>query len=185
MGSTSALVEYYQPLLGIEQVDTTIKATLLIMPRVEMESISRSRFLDLIAAIYRKHYVEWYSIYPDTASQYRQRVDEMLAALEKRLPGRSEIQLRRPDRDFTDDLISKEPPLRDALSYLAKLVASGFAAAGFQILLHHYMAFPISLMIGIPASVFILLAVTVSLTDRKRFEAFKLLVSLVTNFFNR
>lgn len=73
VGFYEALVNYKQPLLGLEHPDTAIQATLLVLPRVEMDAISRSRFLELISAIYRKHYAEWYSIYTDTADEYKRK----------------------------------------------------------------------------------------------------------------
>jgi hypothetical protein len=185
VGFYEALVNYKQPLLGLEHPDTAIQATLLVLPRVEMDAISRSRFLELISAIYRKHYAEWYSIYTDTAHEYKRKVDELFVELEGELARQKVVTLRRPERDFIDSPVNSGPPLRGALLYFAKILASGIAAAAFHMLLKHQSEFPTVWMIGIPLSVFVLLAITISLTDKKRFEAFKLLVSLVSKFFDR
>ena len=185
IGFCEVLAEYWQPLLGVEHQDTSVKATLLILPRVEMQTISRARLLELVSAIYRKHYVEWYSVYKDTEKQYRDQTEQLFADLEKHLANKHEIQLRGLERSFTDGALPKSPPLREALFYMAKIAISAVAAAAFPFFLRHYQEFPTAWIIVIPVSIFVLLVVTVSLTDKKRFEAFKLLVSLVSKFFDR
>lgn len=185
VGFCEVVAEYRQPLLGCEYPDTVLKATLLILPRVEMETISRVRLLELVSAIYRKHYVKWYSIYKDTAEQYRSQTDKLFADFEKHLASTVEIPLRGPDREFVNGSSSNGPPLRGALIYAAKILVSAIAAAVFHFFLRHYMEFPLAWIVAIPASVFVLLVVTISLTDKRRFEAFKLLVSLVSKFFDR
>lgn len=185
IGFLEVMVEYRQPLLGIQFPDTNVRATLLILPRVEMRSIARTRLLELVFAIYQKHYVEWYSIYHDTKEQYRTQIDRLFADTEKRLANMSEIELRGPERAFSDGVLPKNPSLREALFYLFKILASAVAAAAFPFVLRHYKEFSIVWIIAIPACVFVLLSVAISLTDKKRFEAFKLLVSLVTRFFDR
>jgi hypothetical protein len=185
IGFCEVLVQYHQPLLGLEHKDTSVKTTLLILPRVEMYSLSRSRFLEIVSAIYYKYYGEWYSIYSDTIAQYRASLDRLFSELKGRIEDKSEISLKVPEKDFGDSILPKNPPLQGVAAYLLKILASAIAAAAFHILLRHYMQVPIAWMIGVPASIFILLVVTVSLTDKKRFEAFKLLVSLISKFFDR
>jgi len=185
VGFCEAVMEYQQPLLGIEHPDTAVKATLLILPRVEMESISRTRLLELVSAIYRKHYGEWYSIYKDTEAQYRNHTDQLFADLKLQLANKPEIQLRGPERESLVGVLPKGPPLREALFYLIKIAASAFAVAAFNFFLRHNVEFPIVWIFAISASAFVLLVITISLTDKKRFEAFKLLVSLMSKFFDR
>jgi hypothetical protein len=185
VGFYEVLADYEQPLLGIEHTDTALKATLLLLPRVEMETISRSRFLELVSGIYRKHYAEWYSIYSETSAKYRAQIDEQFARLENSLANKPEIQLRGQEREFIDGPVLKGPPLREALFYIIKVVASAVAAAAFNFLLRHKTESSAAWVFGVTTCVFILLVVTVSLTDKKRFEAFKLLVSLVGKFFDR
>lgn len=185
IGFHEVLADYEQPLLGIEHPDTAMKATLVLLPRVEMDTISRSRFLELVSGIYRKHYAEWYSIYSETSANYRAKIDEQFARLERSLADRQEIQLRPPEREFADGVAANSPPFRGALFYLLKILASAIASAAFSILLRHKTESSTAWVIGITASVFVLLVVTVSLTDKKRFEAFKLLVSLISKFFDR
>jgi hypothetical protein len=185
IGFCEVNAEYKQPLLGVEHPDTTIKATLLILPRVEMKTISRERLLELVSAIYRKHYIEWYSIYKDTGEQYRDQTEKLFTDLQEHLANKHEIQLRGPEREFTENVSPKNPPLREALYYLIKIAASAVAVAAFHFFLRHHVEFPTVWIIAISVSAFVLLVITVSLTDKKRFEAFKLLVSLVSNFFDR
>jgi hypothetical protein len=185
VGFCEALVEYKQPLLGLEYSDTTIGATLVLLPRVEMKSISRSRFVELVSAIYKKHYGEWYSIYPETRTQYQKHLEELLNELKRRLGDKTEVQLRGPERDFADAVAKSGPPLQEAIFYIGKVAASAVATAIFHILLLHKMESSPVWILGISISIFILLVVTISLTDRKRFEAFKLLISLVSRFFDR
>jgi hypothetical protein len=185
IGFYEVLADYEQPLLGVEHKDTAIKSTLLILPRVEMDTISSSRFLELVSAIYHKHYAEWYSIYPETTAHYRQHINSLFSKLKTSVAGKSEIHLRGPDREFSNGSTESAPPLRDALIYLAKIAASAVAVALFHILLRHKLASSAAWIFGITLSVFILIAVTISLTDKKKFEAFKLLVSLLSKFFDR
>jgi len=185
LGFCEALVDYRQPLLGLDQADTSIRSVLLILPRVEMESISRQRFLEIINAIYRKHYVQWYSIYPETDAAYRSRITTLSKEIESSVADQDEIKLRGPEREFADPISLKGPPFRGALLYIAKICVSAFAAAAFHVLLRHYPEFGMAWLIGIPASIFVLLVITVSLTDKKQLEAFKMLVSLVSKFFDR
>lgn len=185
IGFCEAVMDYRQPLLGVEHPDTLVKATLLIMPRVQMETISRTRLLELVSAIYRKHYVKWYSIYKETQAQYQIQTDRLFSDLEQKLVNKPEIQLRGPEREFSEGALPKSPPLREALYYLIKIAASAIAVAAFNFFLRHNMEFPMVWILAISASAFVLLVVTVSLTDKKRFEAFKLLVSLVSKFFDR
>jgi hypothetical protein len=185
VGFCEVVAEYRQPLLGVEHPDTVVNATLLILPRVKMGTISRTRLLELVSAIYRKHYAEWYSIYKDTKEQYRNQTDRLFTDLEKRLANKIEIQLRGPEHEFTESVLPKSPPLREALYYLIKIVASAVAVAAFNFFLRHNVEFPTVWIIAISASAFVLLVVTISLTDKKRFEAFKLLVSLLSKFFDR
>ena len=185
IGFCEVVIEYRQPLLGVEHPDTDLRATLLILPRVAMETISRPRLLEIISAIYRKHYVLWYSIYKDTENKYRNATEQLLVDLEQSLVNKPEIQLRGIELTFTDAELPKSPPLREALFYMVKIALSALAAGAFPFVLRHYKEFSTSWFIVIPLSIFILLAVTVSLTDKKRFEAFKLLISLVSRFFDR
>jgi hypothetical protein len=185
VGFSEVLAEYEQPLLGVEHPDTAIAAKLLILPRVEMESMSKVRFLELVSAIYRKHYGEWYAIYPDTAADYQKMLDKLLKAAEERLKDKKEIPLRGPERDFTDSDPEATPPLRDALFYVFKIFLSAIAVAVFNHLLRHTTDYSFPWIAGVSVSAFVLLAVVVSLTDKKRLEAFKLLVSLVSKFFDR
>ena len=185
IGFHEVLADYEQPLLGVENADTALKATLLLLPRVEMETISRSRFLELISGIYRKHYAEWYSIYSKTSVNYRVKIEEQFARLESSLADKKEIRLRSPDREFADSNVANNPPLRGALFYILKILASAIATAVFNILLRHKTDSSTGWVFGITACIFVLLVVTVSLTDKKRFEAFKLLISLVSKFFDR
>jgi hypothetical protein len=185
IGFCEVMAEYQQPLLGVEHPDTVVKATLLILPRVEMKTISRTRLLELVSAIYNKHYVEWYSIYKDTKNQYQNQTERLLADLKQHLGNKPDIQLRGPEREFTESVLPKSPPLREALFYILKIAASAIAVAAFHFFLRHNVEFPRVWIIAISVSAFVLLVVTVSLTDKKRFEAFKLLVSLVSKFFDR
>jgi hypothetical protein len=185
VGFSEALTEYAQPLLGIEHPDTAITAKLMILPRVEMESLSKARFLELVSAIYRKHYGEWYAIYPDTATAYQKSLDVLLVAAEQRLKDKKDVHLRGPERDFADAEADPSPPLRGALIYLAKILVSAIAAAVFNQLLRQRTDYSLPWVAGISISAFVLLAVAVSLTDKKRLEAFKLLVSLVSKLFDR
>lgn len=185
VGFSEALADYEQPLLGVEHPDTVITAKLVVLPRVEMDSLSKTRFLELVSAIYRKHYGEWYAMYPDTAALYQKSLDALLAAAEHRLKDMKDVQLRGPDRDFSDAEPDPKPPLRGALLYLAKIVMSGVAAAVFHQLLRMKTDYSLAWIAGVSVSAFVLLAVVISLTDKKRLEAFKLLVSLVSKFFDR
>jgi hypothetical protein len=185
VGFSEALVDYEQPLLGVEHPDTVIGARLMVLPRVEMESLSKTRYIELVSAIYRKHYGEWYAIYPDTATEYQKSLDSMLSNAQQKLKDKREIQLRGPDRDFAESETETSPPLRGALIYLAKIILSGIAAAVFQHLLRQKTDFSLEWIAGVSISAFVLLAVVISLTDKKRLEAFKLLVSLVSKLFDR
>jgi hypothetical protein len=185
VGFSEVLAYYEQPLLGVEHTDTAIKATLMILPRVEMSTISKVRFLEIVSAIYFRHYVKWYSIYLETSVTYKASVETLLARLQNHLADKTEIQLRSPEREFSDATTPKTPPLREALFYVVKIIASGIATAAFHLLLKNKMQSSPVWILGISISVFILLAVTISLTDKKRFYAFKLLVSLVSKFFDR
>ena len=185
VGFYEVVADYSQPLLGIELLDTAVRAKLLIFPRVEMDSISCTRYLELVGAIYRKHYGVWYSIYTNTSAQYQARIDQLLTDLRKELADKEEIKLRGPEREFADGTPGSPQSLRGALFYMGKITVSALAAATFHILLRHNTEFPLLWMIGIPASAFILLVVIVSLTDKKQLEAFKLFVSLVSRFFDR
>jgi hypothetical protein len=185
VGFYEILAEYRQPHLGVQQTDTPAKATLLLLPRVEMETISRSRFLELVSAIYRKHYVEWYTLYAETAEVYRNTVEQLFAEVATAVSDRDEIQLRGPDREFADGDPQPGPPVISSAVYVAKVLASALAAGAFHFLLKHQTQFTETWIIGVAVSVFILLVVTVSLTDKKRFEAFKLIASLVGKFFDR
>jgi hypothetical protein len=185
VGFFEVLADYEQPLLGIEHTDTAMKATLLLLPRVEMETISRSRFLELVSGIYQKHYAEWYSIYTETSAKYRAQIDEQFSRLQKSLANKLEIQLRGQEKEFVDVPALKGPPFREAVFYIIKVVASALAAAAFNFLLRHNTGSSATWIFGVTACVFVLLVVTVSLTDKKRFEAFKLLISLVSKFFDR
>lgn len=184
-GFSEALAEYEQPLLGMEHPDTVVMARLMVLPRVEMKSLSKARYLEIVAAIYRKHYGEWYGIYPETAREYHNSLDALLAKAEHRLRDKKEIQLREPEQDFAESTPEVEPPLRGGLLYLLKIVLSGIAAAMFHWLLKRSTDYSIPWVIGLSLSSFVLLAVAISLTDKKRLEAFKLLISLVSKLFDR
>jgi hypothetical protein len=178
-------VNYAQPLLGLEQVDTSISAVLLLLPHVEMDSISCVRLLGIVTTIYRDHYCVWYSIYPHTISAYRTQIEKALKQFQLQLDGKTEIPLRRTAREFLDADASTDRPLHDVIPYLVKVLASAIAAAGMSVLMRKYSDFSTTWLVGVPAAVFVLVVATVSLADKKRFEAFKLLVSLVTRFFDR
>ena len=74
----------------------------MVLPRVEMKSLSKARYLEIVAAIYRKHYGEWAGIYPETAREYHNSLDALLAKAEHRLRTKKEIQLREPEQDFAE-----------------------------------------------------------------------------------
>lgn len=185
VGFSQVMADYEQPQLGAEKADTAVGATLMLLTRVEMETISKSRFATIVSGICKKHYVRWYSIYPETSAKYEADINKLCARLVGKLSDKHEIQLKGPERDFSDTPISSEPPLKEAVLYIAKIIASAGAAAAFNILLRQKVAYSAGSILGITVCVFILLSVTVSLTDKKRFEAFKLLISLVSKFFDR
>jgi hypothetical protein len=157
----------------------------MVLPRVEMETISKTRYLEIVSAIYRKHYGEWYGIYSETADEYQKSLDTLLAAAQERLRDKKEIQLRKPDHDFAESTPDVERPLRGGLVYLLKIILSGIAAAVFHWLLKRSTDYSVPWVIGLSVSSFVLLAVVISLTDKKRLEAFKLLISLVSKLFDR
>jgi hypothetical protein len=185
IGFSEVLAEYEQPLLGIDHPDTAMSAKLVILPRVEMESLSKTRYLELVSAIYRKHYGEWYAIYPETAAAYQKSLDVIFAAAQQRLKDKKDIQLRGPERDFVESESGQNPPLGGALIYLLKILLSAVAAGFFHHLLRQGTGYSLAWVAGVSVCSFVLLAIVVSLTDKKRLEAFKLLVSLVSNLFDR
>lgn len=185
VGFSEVMAEYQQPLLGVEKPDTAIPAKFLLLPRVSMESISKSRYLEIISAVYHKHYGIWYSIYADTALDYQHSLDSILRVAGDSLKEKKDIPLRGPDRVFADSDPGANPPLRDALRYIVKILLSASAAALFHTLLRQKTDFSLWWIAGVSISAFILLSVVLSLTDKKRLEAFKLLVSLVSKFFDR
>ena len=185
VGFSEVLTEYDQPLLGIEFPDTAVGARLLLLPRVEMTTISKSRYVEIISAIYHKHYGVWYSIYPETSTNYDRMLDTLLASATKRLKDKKELQLRGPEKDFVDQKSDAAQPLRGALFYCAKIVLSVVAAAVFHHLLRTKTDYSFAWIAGISISTAFLLVVVVSLTDKKRLEAFKLLVGLISRLFDR
>ena len=185
VGFHEVIAPYEQPLLGIENTDTALKATLLLLPQVEMESISKSRHLDIVSAIFFKHYGEWYRIHGATTADYQSRLTGQLARIRDEIGDRKEIELRGPEREFSYGEVQDSPPLKGAVSYLAKVAASAAASAILPFLLRHHSEYPTALLIGAPLCLFVLLVVPISLTDKKRFEAFKLLVSLSSRFLDR
>lgn len=185
VGFSEVLTDYRQPQLGLEHKDTTMPARLLVLPRVEMEALSKDRYLDLVAAIYHKHYGEWYSIYPETAASYRDTLDCLLESARANLRDKREVALRGPERDFADSKTATQPPLRDALQYVSKIAVSAIAAAGFHYLLRNHTDISFWWIAAVSLCAFALLAVVISLTDKKRLEAFKILVSLVSKLFDR
>jgi hypothetical protein len=184
-GFSEILADYDQPLLGIEHPDTAVVARLLVLPRVEMTTISKARYLELVAAIYRKHYGAWYSIYPETSPEYDQMLETLLATAAKRLKDKKELRLRSPDREFVDQKGEDGQPLRGALFYFGKVVLSMVAAAAFHYLLRQKTDYSIAWIAGISISTCLLLIVVISLTDKKRLEAFKLLFALISRLFDR
>jgi hypothetical protein len=185
VGFSEVIVDYDQPLLGIEHPDTAIKARLLVLPRVEMATLSKVRYLELVSAIYRKHYGTWYSIFPETSAEYELMLDSLLATAAKQLKDKKELELRGPERDFSDQKGESAQPLRGAFFYLVKIVLSVIATAIFHHVLRQKTEYSFTWVAIISASTLVLLVVVISLTDKKRLEAFKLLISLVGNFFDR
>jgi hypothetical protein len=184
IGFLEVSTEYLQPSLGLGHTDTIISSHLLLFPRVEMDAISKERYLEIISAIYKKHYIVWYSMYPDTIAAYEKHVDELLNAAKRRLRNKKEIALLGAERDFTI-----APPLpalnmRDAILYIIKVVVGMLATVCIHYLLSKKTEISTYGIIGIVLAVFALILVLISLTDKKRFEAFKLLVSLCGKFFD-
>jgi hypothetical protein len=179
-GFSEVLADYDQPLLGIEHPDTAVEARLLVLPRVEMPSISKARYLELVSAIYHKHYGTWYSIYPETSAAYELMLETLLANASRRLRDKKELRLRGPDRDFVDQKSEADQPLRGALFYFGKIILSVLAAALFNYLLRRKTDYSVAWVAGISVSACLLLIVVISLTDKKRLEAFKLLISLIS-----
>lgn len=185
VGFSEVLVDYDQPFLGIDHPDTGLPARFLALPRVPMSSISTVRYLELIAAVYRKHYGIWYSIYPDTTTRYNVMLDELLAKARARLKDQRELRLRGPEKDFIDQNAEEGPPLRGALLYLGKIILSVIATAIFHHLLREKTNYSLAWIAGVSLSTLILLIIVISLTDKKRLEAFKLLVGLISKLFER
>jgi hypothetical protein len=185
VGFSEVLVDYDQPFLGIDHPDTAMPARFLVLPRVPMPAISTARYLELIAAIYRKHYGTWYSIYPETTAQYELMLQGLLAKAATRLKDKKEIRLRGPEKDFIDQNADETPPFRGALFYFAKIVVSVIATAIFHYLLREKTNYSLGWVVGISVSTLLLLIIVISLTDKKRLEAFKLLVSLISKLFER
>jgi hypothetical protein len=185
VGFSEVLVDYDQPFLGIDHQDTALPARFLVLPHVPMSTISTARYLELIIAVYRKHYGTWYSIYPETTAQYNVMLEELLVKARARLRDQKELRLRGPEKDFIDQNADKTPPFRGALFYLGKIVLSVIATAVFHHLLREKTNYSLVWIAGISLSTLVLLIIVISLTDKKRLEAFKLLVGLISKLFER
>ena len=185
VGFSEVLVDYDQPLLGIDHPDTALPARFLVLPRVSMPTISTARYLELIAAVYRKHYGVWYSIYPESAAQYEVMLEKLLVKAATRVKDKKELRLRGPERDFIDQNAEEASPFRGAPFYFLKIVLSVIATAVFHHLLREKTHYSIGWIAGISISTLLLLIIVISLTDKKRLEAFKLLVSLISKLFER
>lgn len=185
VGFAEVLVTYEQPLLGIEHPDTALSARFLLLPRVAMTTISSARYLELVASIYQKHYGVWYSIYPETSAEYNCMLSDLLTKARARLKDVKDLKLRGPEKEFIDQDAAESPPLRGALFYLAKIGLSIVATAGFHYLLCHKTNYSVVWIAGISLTTLLLLIVVISLTDKKRLEAFKMLMSLIGKLFER
>src|SRR2546423_7373662 len=94
-----------------------------------MTSISSARYLELVAAIYERHYGVWYSIYPETSAEYNKMLGGLLTKARTRLRDVKELKLRGPEKEFIDQEADELPPLRGALFYLGKIALSIVATA--------------------------------------------------------
>lgn len=183
-GFSELQAEYFQPQLGAEHRDTGLRARLMILTRVPMQSISRDRYLEILRAIYFKHYGVWYSIYADTISRYQAMLEKLVTEAGDRLKNHEQIKLSNPERDFAEGEAQPMPSLRDAVFFAVKLVLGIVATVFVNVMLKHRTEWSFWAIGGATLGVFALLLVLISLTDKKRLEAFKLLTSLSGKFFD-
>lgn len=55
---------YYQPILSLNNLESEQPAIMLLAGDQGLERIARETYLEIVATVYTKHYLRWYSIYP-------------------------------------------------------------------------------------------------------------------------
>jgi hypothetical protein len=70
---------YYQPQLGAKNYESKTRAALAISVTgdVPLKALRRETYLSIVETIYYRHYLRWYSIYPEEEREYRKHIDKV------------------------------------------------------------------------------------------------------------
>lgn len=96
---------YYQPMLGLENFESKMRATLMLYSNEPASEISSATYIQILRTLYYDHYLRWYSMYDQVKDAYSSHIESMFAELRSWAETRSSIPM-----NGHSEIISLPPP---------------------------------------------------------------------------
>jgi hypothetical protein len=84
---------YYQPRLMHDDVESEMRAELLIYSAPPLESIRTETYLKVVHTIYYKYYLRWKSVIPESANEYEKQLDHLFGRIKSSIGKRRAIAI--------------------------------------------------------------------------------------------
>jgi hypothetical protein len=174
-------VDYRHPMLGWGNEDTMLPAKLLVFSPVSISKLTVARYIELLKAIYSKHYQAWYKpLYPDMDDAYRLHVEKLLADAKENLKGTKLLDVEVPESEFTPVTGVQGSSIRkQMIGFAIKLLLSAGAAGLLHWLLKSRTHWSAGVIIGIAVSSFIIGVLLFTIRNRGQIEVIKFILTVV------
>ncbi len=89
VGFSVAKARYSQPLLGMNNHESQIRAVLMFLRQDPAKTIKHETYMEVVFTIYYKHYMRWYAPFPETNIQkYQAHLDHLYHEIETSMTGK-------------------------------------------------------------------------------------------------
>jgi hypothetical protein len=82
---------YFQPRLMFDDIESEMKADLLIYSATRLERINSDTYLNIVKALYYKYYLRWKSIIPDSNDAYKKHLDALYLKIESNIKNKKTL----------------------------------------------------------------------------------------------
>ncbi len=87
---------YYQPMLGVNNYESYLKAILMLYPVDEYRIIKKETFLMILKTVYFKHYENWYKLFLNDAEirEYSMHIHDLFREISEKIKSSTSIDLQ-------------------------------------------------------------------------------------------
>lgn len=97
LGFGVAQCQYFQPVLGLDNPQSDMRAHLLIASRESVSSVKKETAIHIVHTIYFQHYERWYTPVIDNIEAYKLQLDKRFREFEKGLVTRDDVHVNGVD----------------------------------------------------------------------------------------